>query len=464
VKRSAYLTAVTPEPGTIALHSGMSGNVMMVPAAAWSRVEAFCDGDDDGEGIEEQLEALVRGRFITTEDVDELAVLRSRYLQSRFAGPLGLTVVTSLGCNFDCPYCFEDKTPSKLKSTVRDAILRIVEDSPADLPSVNVTWMGGEPLVGSDELFDLSARLIALCEQRGYDYSAGIITNGWYLDATMAKRLSAHKVKNAQVTIDGPPDIHNRYRPHLNGSGTYQRVIDNVEAAAHHINVSVRININRENLGRVEELIADLAQRGLGGEIGLGAARMTNIVANPEAPVATYDGACFSATEFARVEIEFDRLASRYGFLKQSTPSRVGTPCTAVRATDLVVGSDGELWKCWDDIGDATATIGSVFDYQNAGGEHLDPWLSYDPFSDPHCSTCFALPGCMGGCAHHLFNSDDPTERCGAFRGNHTDRVLLAAQATLGHDVGDVELPLIAGCAPRGVPVSLSAKRPVALI
>jgi len=228
--------------------------------------------------------------------------------------------------------------------------------------------------------------------------------------------------------------------------------------------VSVRVNINRENLGRVDELIADLAERGLAGKIGLGAARMTDIVANPEAPVASYEGECFSAAEFARVEIEFDRLASRYGFLKESTPSRVGTPCTAVRATDLVVGSDGELWKCWDDIGDPTAAIGSIFDYQQAGGENLAPWLAYDPFEDPHCTTCVALPGCMGGCAHHMFHSEDPTERCGTFRENHAERVLLAAQSSLGHDVGDVELPLMGSCSPRGVPVSLSARRTGALV
>lgn len=466
MRTSNYLTCVAPDPRHVALHSGMSGDFMVLETHDWTRVEQFCAGRDNGAGIEELLETLVGRRYLTDDDVDEIAVLRSRYLRGRHTGSLGLTIVTSLGCNFDCPYCFEDKSPGHLKPEVANAIIKLVEDSPDDIPGVRVTWMGGEPLLASRELFALSERLIETCDRRSFAYDAAIITNGWYLDAEMATRLHAHKVRSAQVTIDGPQDIHDEYRPRLNSGSTFHRVIDNVEAAAENMNVAVRININKGNLGRVEELIADLAGRGLSDKIGLGAARMTDLVSNEEAPVVTYSGDCFSSEEFGQVEIEFDRLASRYGFSATRTPGATSTPCTAVRATDVVVGSDGELWKCWDDIGDPSATIGSILDYHVIDEEAVEPWLAYDPFSDPQCSTCVALPGCMGGCAHHLFNSEDPTDRCGAFRANHRERVLIQGQVALGRDIGAAALPLISTCAAsataattQAVPVTLGPRR-----
>ncbi|HSL57080.1 MAG TPA: radical SAM protein, partial [Acidimicrobiales bacterium] len=416
---STYATVVQPDDDTTAVHSGVAGELVMLPTRDWTRVQAFCAGTDDGAGLEDRLHALVRARVLIDESLDELAVLRSRYQRSRYTGKLGLTVVTSLGCNFDCPYCFEEKHPSKLKPAVADAIVAVLEDSPDNLPGVHVTWMGGEPLLGAEELFALSTRLRAVSERRGFPYSADIVTNGWYLDAAMAARLAEHGVRGAQVTIDGPPDVHDRYRPHVNGGSTYERVVANVVEAAPHLRVGVRVNVDRGNLGRVEELIADLAARGLAGRIGLGVARMTSVVANPGSPVATYGGTCFTSPEFGAVEIEFDQLAARYGFSVRPSPGVVHTPCTAVRSTDVVVGADGELWKCWDDIGDAEAAIGTIFEYASVDADGVTPWLAYDPFSDPHCSTCIALPGCMGGCAHHLFHGDDPLERCGSFRTNH---------------------------------------------
>lgn len=469
MKLSAYNVVTQPEPGLVAVHNGVSGEMVILPSESWLRIEAFCAGADDGAGLEEELRKLVERRFVTNDDVDELAVLASRYQRSRYGGAMGLTIVTSLGCNFDCPYCFEDKHPSRLKPEVRDAIVGILEDSPDSLPAVNVTWMGGEPLLASDELFDLSSRMIDVCERRGFAYSAVVVTNGWYLDAGMAQRLAEHRVTAAQVTIDGPPDVHDRYRPHLNGGSTYERVVANVAAAAPHLNLQVRVNVDRGNLGRVEELIADLASRGLADQLSLGAARMTAVVANPAAPVATYGGQCYTTDEFGQVEIEFDQLASRYGFRPRGAPKPAATPCTAVRATDIVVGSDGEMWKCWDDIGDPTKSLGSIDEYHDVDGDGLAPWLQYDPFTDPHCSTCVALPGCMGGCAHHVFHGDDPMERCGAFRTNHEERVLLQARKELGHDIGDVALPAISACAssvvseaPAAVPVTIGAK-PVAV-
>lgn len=430
MKLSRYLTTAEVD-GAIVVHSGMDGSVHQLPRAMWERIEAFVAGTDDGSGLDEQLTGLVEARVLTSDDVDELEILRSRYLRSRYGGGLGLTIVTSLGCNFDCPYCFESKRPSLLKPAVADALVELLEEAiAAGTPAMNVTWMGGEPLLGSRQLLELSERFIERCDAAGIPYSATIVTNGWHLTAEMAEQLAAARVDHAQVTIDGPADVHDRYRPKKDGGSSFDRIVANVGTAVEHLGVNIRVNIDRDNLGRAEELIATLAERGLAGKVPLTPARLTTIASADDAPAQTYTGGCYGCGDYGEVEIEFDVLASRYGFTTRGLPRSVGTPCTAVRATELVVGSDGELWKCWDDIGNPDETIGTVFDVHTAN-ERIRPWLGYDPFTDDDCRSCIALPGCMGGCAHHDFHGSRE-DRCGTFRYNHHRKVLNEAHRMAG--------------------------------
>src|SRR4029079_12028899 len=99
------------------------------------------------------------------------------------------------------------------------------------------------------------------------------------------------------------------------------------------------------------------------------------------------------------------RAAARErGLAKAQLPQPVSTPCTAVRSNELVVGSNGELYKCWDSVGDRTEIIGHIRDYENQNGR-LYKWLNYDPFANDECRECIALPVCMGGCAHHAMEA-----------------------------------------------------------
>ena len=77
------------------------------------------------------------------------ALLEKRYAASRYdTSHFALTLVTSLGCNFDCPYCFEAKHPSIMSDAVTAAILDVLDGQLPRINNFDVTWFGGEPLVG----------------------------------------------------------------------------------------------------------------------------------------------------------------------------------------------------------------------------------------------------------------------------------------------------------------------------
>jgi uncharacterized protein len=452
--------------GRSGVFNGMTGALTVMAREERHAVEEFVAGHGSGEDIAALLEELVRKRVIINEKHDELAALRQRYDETRWrSDALAYTVVTSLGCNFDCPYCFESKHPSLLKPEVADALAGVLEDSLPNISRLSVTWMGGEPLLGSPQLLDLSDRFISVCDANDKEYSASIITNGWYLTAEMARALDARRVRSAQVTIDGPPDIHDVNRPHRSGGPTFTRIVENIAEAADHIKIQVRINVDTDNAHRAEDLLVLLADAGLAGRVRVGLGKITDAVSNEASPLASYTKSCLTGPEFGSYELAFDAVAEAYGFGCPGGPKPVGTPCTAVRAGELVVGSDGEMWKCWDDIGDLSQAIGTISDYRTTNSR-LQKWLEYHPADDPHCSTCIAMPVCMGGCAHHDFHTDDREARCGSFRHNHVGRVTELLRRSAGLDAGPVpDLPRFERTTRRVVsatPVTLS-RRPVRL-
>ena len=72
------------------------------------------------------LANLAAGLMLIEDDADEIAGLAKRYEAGRNnASRLALTVVTSLGCNFNCPYCFEDKHPSVMDEKVQELVLEV---------------------------------------------------------------------------------------------------------------------------------------------------------------------------------------------------------------------------------------------------------------------------------------------------------------------------------------------------
>jgi uncharacterized protein len=414
------------------VYNGVSGGLLAMSKSDYDDLRAVLGGDDEARFSEELLGKMLGGRMLVSEDFDELDFLATRYAFSRYNRQVfGLTLVPSLGCNFDCPYCFEDKHPSVMDDDVQASLLAVVDDQIGrGITGLRVTWYGGEPLVGRRPLFAMSESLIERCDRAGVRYSAHIVTNGYLLDEATCARLREYRVAHAQVTLDGPPDVHNRMRPLVSGGGTFDKIVRNLHHAVDYLSITVRVNVDAGNVGRVEELLQLLAEAGLAHKLSVTPGHLVGTAVNPQAPSATYGigHRCLTNAEFARVEREFAAMAERYGFGSPSLPMPKGAPCTAVRANELVVGSRGELYKCWDSVGDPAEVIGHIRDYQDTNGR-MHKWLKYDPFSNAECRGCIALPVCMGGCAAHAFESAQYENRCGSFRHTYREQVDAAVDS-----------------------------------
>lgn len=407
--------------------NGVSGALLRVQAADRQSLREFL-ADHAASCPPRLLAQLAEGRMLVPNDADEVALLSRRYRASRGdTSRFALTIITSLGCNFDCPYCFEAKHPSLMDDDVQDMVLRVLDDQLPKISGFKVSWFGGEPLVGRKALFRLSDAFIERCDRAGVAYGAEILTNGYLLDEETCARLRDVRVTGAQVGIDGPPDIHNRMRPLVGGQGTFWRILDNLRHAVNYMRVNLRVNVDTRNIGGVEELLQLLAAEGLSGKLVVYPGQIVGVDDGVCAPSASYNG-CFTRRDFAAAEQAFNALAVRYGFSRPTLPMPTGAPCTAVRSNALLVGSKGELYKCWESVGNDAEVIGHIRDYANPNGR-LQKWLKYDPFANDECRGCIALPVCMGGCARHAMDSSQYENRCGTFRHNHEQRVLAYVDA-----------------------------------
>jgi uncharacterized protein len=415
VRESRYNIWVT-EGAVSYVYNGFSGRTLALPTAQREPVDRFVAGDDGALVDEALVRAMVAGHMLVPDGADELELLRQRYATTRRnADRFHLTVVTSLGCNFDCPYCFEAKHPSLLQDAVRERLLRLVDRKLPSVRELAVLWYGGEPLVGLDALLRLSDDLLERTAAAGVDYAAQIITNGYLLTPAVARRLRDRRVRSAQITLDGPPEVHDRRRPLVNGRGTFATILANIVAVADILDVQVRVNLDDGNVADYPRLLRILADAGLAGRVGVGPAHVVTPAGGAGAPSGSYGTSCLPRSGYAAVEQEFTEQAAALGFAVPGPPRPVGAPCTAVRDNELVIGSRGEIYKCTETVGDPSEVVGNLLDWPQPG-DRLMKWLDYDPFADDECRSCPALPVCMGGCAYHALDPRTRDSRCSTFR------------------------------------------------
>ena len=107
---------------------------------------------------------------------------------------------------------------------------------------------------------------------------------------------------------------------------------------------------------------------------------------------------CMERPQYAKEEIAFYKEGIKRGFMYQGVkPSNYGV-CGAISLNSFVIGPDGALYKCWNDIGYSERSIGNLEKGIKLTNKFVE-WLSYDVVKDQECKDCSFFPVCYGGCA-----------------------------------------------------------------
>lgn len=338
-------------------------------------------------------------------DYDERAHMRTQLVsmcgQTSY---MGLVVCPTLSCNFTCPYCFEHARRGMMDEAMRKRVVEFAAKRAEEQGSSHfeVIWYGGEPLLGQDVIADLSAQFMEMCERLHMSYTADIVTNGYLLDRRAGELLRAARVKNVQITLDGPDAAtHDATRHLADGSGSFERIIANLRELRADLHIDVRCNCHAQNVGRLGEL-RDLLD-GIAAENGL-SIDLTPAYMDGEMGTIDAKAACslvLGREEYSDAFFDFYRAGmgtARYRFF--------GSGCMACNANGYAVDDAGDIYLCWEHMGDADFVIGNIEDYLR--GREPDARVGvYDTFmasvwpgDDEECMDCEILPVCLGGCPH----------------------------------------------------------------
>ncbi len=380
------------DPESVILFSTKRASAVLVPKALLADIEA-------GRLSTEEQAELAKLGFLISGDKEERQELLS-YIQDMNAldRSMKFIVVVNMDCNLACRYCFEGVRKGKhyLSDEVAARFVDFVKTRDyADKDDIKITFYGGEPLLSVDRIASISEQIKTFSEGRGLRYVFSLVTNGVLLTPGAVKRLQPLGLRSAKVTLDGPKEVHDAFRPFRNGTGSFDTILRNVEVVSGLIKVQVGGNFTQDNYRQFPRLLDFLVERGLGPE-RIAAVKFDPVVnESREFALPDFRDGCDSMDEpwIAGASLLLREEVLKRGY---NTPKIMPSPCLMEHDDSFVVNYDGILYKCPGLIGRQGCGAGDLVSgpVKYLASHGLDDWKNDD------CLACAYLPLCFGGCKY----------------------------------------------------------------
>lgn len=258
----------------------------------------------------------------------------------------------------------------------------------------------------------MSEKIIMICENHGVEYKSSITSNGYLIDDDFIKNMKKFKISTAHITLDGPPNFHNKTRKLKNGQGTFGVIIENIKKLINSgIKVFIRVNVTKFNMNCFEELLDVLDKNNL-----------NNITITPSAVVSYKNtntditNTCLSAEEFSKKLLEYCKLMSTRKFSAANYPYSFSIKtnyCFADNISSYTIDYNGNIYKCWVDVGTPNCSLGNIRYFLErdllTAAENDSKYIFWSAFKHKKCMECKVLPICMGGCpSRGIINNNKP--------------------------------------------------------
>ncbi|TAN41557.1 MAG: putative geopeptide radical SAM maturase [Nitrospirae bacterium] len=380
-------------PGRSILFSAKRASSVIVPTDMAASIK-------EGFVPEENRQALYDLKMIidgAEEEKGEMKGFIERF--NKESDKWGALLVLTLDCNLSCKYCFEDYGGSQkgdfymTKETAEEFIFFAVERS-RHKKQLSVTFYGGEPLLCMDMIEYVSANLRHYAEASGKDCSFSVITNGSLLTERNVGKLVSLGVKSAKVTLDGPPETHNHYRPFRNGGGSFDSIVRGIEHASNFMQIQIGGNYTESSWRKFPELLDYMIGEGLTGDKV--SVRFSPVLGEGKTPgLSDFNEGCLTANEEWAIGAG---MSLREEVLKRGYRMLPVRPSLCVIESDDVftVNYNGDLYKCPGMLGIDGFSIGSL----TSGIRDYRQMYDMENWKNGECLSCSYLPLCFGGCRY----------------------------------------------------------------
>ncbi len=172
-------------------------------------------------------------------------------------------------CNLNCTYCFYLEKQAlyaagkryRMSDTVLGAFIKnYIDSQPA--PVVEFVWQGGEPTLLGPDFF---RRVVELQKSHAGPKTIrnAIQTNGTLLNDEWCRFLKRHNFM-VGISLDGPKEIHDRYRRDRKGQGTFEKALRGLRLLQkHNIDYNAMTCVARESAATPLEIYRFLKDAGV---------------------------------------------------------------------------------------------------------------------------------------------------------------------------------------------------------
>lgn len=346
------------------------------------------------------IEDMKLSGCIMEDTVDEVKQIEFyRNLSKYDKSLLALTLAPTLACNFRCTYCYENHGNKAMGEKVQDEIINFIKSEIKNIKNLSITWYGGEPLIAKKIIYSLSEKILALCEENKVVYTSFIITNASLLMDQDILLFKKYNIKRVQVTIDGPKDVHDSRRISCDGKSTFDLLISNVNKLINSgLEVIVRINVDKENINKIKELIFILKDRiDKYSKLKIDFGKVSTLTE----VCKSIEKSCFDNEEYADLLLSLTDNIINMGFdinKMNIYPQVRYNYCCADYVNSFVIDVDGFIYKCWNHVGVEDKSCGHISEMEKIVSNEYLKWIQWNPLKNIKCKECKMLPICMGGC------------------------------------------------------------------
>ena len=371
---------------------------------------------------EDTLNKFIKSKIIIQDNFNESQFLNYKLNKSKYGNScLTATLLLTWKCNFKCIYCYEgagNVYNNTMNIDIADKVVKFLINTTINnnLNEIHIVLFGGEPLLNIDIGFYILEKLKNFCDSNNKSLSCSIVTNGFLLNEEIIKKLIGYNCIFTQITIDGIKEIHDSRRMLKNGNPTFDKIVKNIkllETYNNKIHCIIRINIDKENIQKIEELLKYLKKQNLNKiRIDFGVVHSTTEVCS------NYNIKCFEDNELGPVLDNLWNLAEQYKYMKYPRIRRKDVFCGLYNENNFAISPKGELYKCWEMVGIEKHKIGDIDNngsVNNINNCFYD-WMSINPLQNQICSNCKYLPLCGGGCIMYSYNESKSYHGEGCFQ------------------------------------------------
>jgi uncharacterized protein len=324
----------------------------------------------------------------------------------------------SARCNLACRYCFyrdraTDPYPAGTARVMpRETLAALIaQHMRLPGPAAVFGWQGGEPTLAGLDFF----RQVVNYQQR-YGASGQIVanalqTNGVALDADWARFLARYRFL-VGVSLDGPAEVHDRWRPAASGAPTYERVMAALAVLKRYrVETNVLAVVHAANWDRPEGTLAFFYEQGLRHLQFVPAVDRLpdgSLAEHSLPPEAYGEFLCrlFDAWyQDGHPEISIRYFDNLVGIAagQGNEMCELGARCD----TYYVVEHNGDVYPC-DFFVDEPRRLGNLVRQpitEILGGPRRRAFADARQVIEDECRTCQWLPMCHGGCLRYRYVS-----------------------------------------------------------